>query len=70
MARPSGARTRTSAAVSADVNTRWRLRCQALEEQLQATIAALRASEAERRELGLDYKHVLDRLWRQSTRAT
>ncbi len=41
-----------------------------LEEQLQATTAALRRSEAERRELSLDYKHVLDRLWRQNAGLT
>jgi hypothetical protein len=64
------AHTRTSPAQSADMLGVWRQRCQALEERLEDTTAALRASEAERRELSLDYKHILDRLWRQSTRAT
>ncbi len=45
--------------------TRWRLRCQHLEEQLEDTTAALRRSEAARLELSLDYKHALDKLWRQ-----
>ncbi len=70
MARPSGAYTGTSPAASADMTTRWRLRCTALEEQLQAITAALRRSETERRELSLDYKHVLDKLWRQNAGLT
>lgn len=44
--------------------TRWRLRCQHLEEQLEDTTAALRASEEQRRELSADYKHALNALWR------
>jgi hypothetical protein len=58
------AHTRTSPAASADVTATWRLRCQHLEEQLQDATRALTASEAERHELSLDYKHVLHRLWR------
>jgi hypothetical protein len=64
----SHAQTRTSDAVVADMNTRWRLRCQALEEQLQATTTALRRSELERRELSLDYRHVLHKLWKLNAR--
>jgi hypothetical protein len=45
----------------------WRHRCWALEEQLQDTTRALRAAEEERRELSADYKHALDKLWRQGT---
>jgi hypothetical protein len=60
------ANTRTSAAVVADVNGMWRLRCTALEERVQDLTRALRASELERRELSLDYRHALDRLWRQN----
>jgi len=70
MATTTRAHTRTNPAASADMNTRWRLRCMALEEQLQATTAALRRSETERRELSLDYKHVLDKLWRQNAGLT
>ena len=58
------AQTRTSDAVRADVNAVWRLRCQALEERLQDAVAAFRASEQERRELSLDYRHALDKLWK------
>ena len=43
----------------------WRRRCWALEEQLGDATRALRAAEEERRELSLDYKHALDKLWRQ-----
>ncbi len=60
----AGARTRTSDAVRADVAATWRMRCVALEESLQDATAALRVSEQERRELSLDYRHVLDKLWR------
>jgi len=38
----------------------WRLRCEALEEQLEDATRALRATEEARRELSLDYRHVLD----------
>jgi len=58
------ATTRTSDAVVADTNTVWRLRCTLLEEKLADLTVALRRSETERRELSLDYKHVLDRLWK------
>jgi hypothetical protein len=68
------ARTRTSDAVRADMLATWRIRCTALEEKLeeklQDTTAALRRSETERRELSLDYKHVLDKLWRQNAGLT
>jgi hypothetical protein len=62
------ARTRTSDAVRADVAATWRMRCQTLEESLQDATAALRVSELERRELSLDYRHVLDRLWKLNAR--
>jgi hypothetical protein len=58
------AHRRTSAAQSADMLAQWRLRCVALEDRVQDLTRALRASEAERHELSLDYKHVLHRLWR------
>jgi len=64
------AHTRTSAAASADTNTVWRLRCVALEDRVQDLTRALRVSEQERRELSLDYKHVLDRLWRANAGLT
>jgi hypothetical protein len=64
------ARTSTSDAVRADMLAQWRMRCTLLEEQLADATAALTACELERRELSADYKHVLERLWRQSTRAT
>jgi len=38
--------------------------CTVLEEQMQDTTWALRASEQQRRELSMDYNHVLDRLWK------
>ncbi len=41
-----------------------------LEEQLTATTAALRASEEQRRELSLDYRHVLAQLWRANAGLT
>ncbi len=63
-----GATTRTSDAVVADTNTVWRIRCQALEERLQDATAALRVSEQERRELSLDYRHCLHRLWALNAR--
>ncbi len=62
--------TRTSDAVRADVAAQWRLRCTGLEESLRDATAALRASERERRELSLDYKHVLDKLWRANAGLT
>ena len=64
------AQTRVSAAVRADVVTTWRMRCQTLEESLQDATAALRVSELERRELSLDYRHVLDKLWRANAGLT
>ncbi len=69
-ARRGVANTHTSAAVSADVTAMWRLRCVALEDRVQDLTRALRVSEQERRELSLDYKHVLDKLWRQSAGLT
>ncbi len=72
MAATTHARThkRTSDAVRGDVNMQWRLRCVLLEEKLTDLTAALRASERERRELSLDYKHVLDKLWRANAGLT
>ncbi len=64
------AQTRVSAAVVADTNTVWRLRCVALEESLSDVRAALRRSEQERRELSLDYRHVLHKLWRANAGLT
>ena len=52
---------------TADMTQLWRTRCQALEEKLQDTTAALNASEAARLELSKDYRHALDELWRQNT---
>ncbi len=46
------------------MNGMWRLRCAVLEERVQDLTRALRASEEERRELSLDYKHALAQLWR------
>jgi hypothetical protein len=70
MAATTHARThkRTSDAVRADVNMQWRLRCVLLEEKLTDLTAALTRSEAERRELSLDYRHCLDRLWALNAR--
>ncbi len=48
----------------ADMTQLWRMRCQVLEERLEDTTAALRASEAARLELSADYRHVLNRLWK------
>ncbi len=62
------ARDRTSDAVRADVAATWRMRCQTLEESLQDATAALRVCELERRELSLDYRHCLDRLWQLNAR--
>ncbi len=64
--RATHAQTRVSDAVRADVAATWRMRCQCLEESLRDATAALRVSEQERRELSLDYRHVLDKLWRQN----
>ncbi len=58
------ARTTTSAAVRADMNAQWRLRCVALEEKLQDVTAAHSALQEQYGELSLDYRHVLNQLWR------
>ena len=68
--RRGAAHTHTSAAVTADTNTVWRLRCTLLEEKLEDLTRALRASEEQRRELSLDYRHVLDKLWRANAGLT
>jgi hypothetical protein len=68
MAATTRATTLTSAAASADMNGMWRVRCTLLEEQLATATAALTRSEAERRELSLDYRHVLNRLWALNAR--
>jgi len=52
------------------MNGVWRLRCRALEERLEDVTAALRASEAERRELSADYKHALAQLWKANAGLT
>ncbi len=41
-----------------------------LEERVQDLTRALRASEAERHEISLDYKHCLRQLWRQNAGMT
>ncbi len=66
--RHAGAHMPVSDAVRDDVVMQWRLRCTLLEEKLATATAALRASEAERRELSLDYRHVLNRLWELNAR--
>jgi hypothetical protein len=48
----------------------WRQRCQALEERLEDTTAALRASEEQCRELSLDYRHCLRQLWQANAGLT
>ena len=58
------ATTHTSDAASADMNGVWRLRCVALEDRVQDLTRALRVSEQERHELSLDYRHVLNQLWK------
>ena len=45
---------------------RWRLRCQALEEQLEDATRAHSALQKQYGELSLDYRHCLDRLWKQN----
>ncbi len=62
--KPNATGHRTSDAVRADVVATWRLRCTALEDRVQDLTRALRVSEQERRELSLDYRHVLARLWK------
>jgi hypothetical protein len=68
LTRGTHAQTRTSDATRADVAMQWRMRCQTLEESLQDATAALRVSELERRELSLDYRHCLHRLWALNAR--
>ncbi len=62
------ATTRTSAAVVADTNTVWRLRCTLLEEKLEDAQRAHSALREQYGELSLDYRFALDRLWRQNAR--
>ncbi len=47
-----------------DMNDRWRLRVQLLEEQLQDARADYSALQTQYGELSADYKHVLGQLWR------
>ncbi len=60
------AHKRTSSAHSSDMVARWRLRCETLEEQLEDATRALRVSQEQYGELSADYRHALDRLWRQN----
>jgi hypothetical protein len=62
------ANTRVSAAVTDDVAMQWRLRCALLEEKLEDLTRALGASEEQRRELSLDYRFTLDKLWKLNAR--
>jgi hypothetical protein len=48
----------------------WRMRCVVLEEKLQDATAAHTALQEQYGELSLDYKHVLDRLWRSNAGLT
>ncbi len=49
---------------------RWRLRCEALEEQLEDAHRAHSALQEQYGELSLDYRHVLNQLWRQNAGLT
>ncbi len=60
------AHKRTSSAHSSDMVARWRLRCPALEEQLEDATRAHSALQKQYGELSLDYRHCLDRLWKQN----
>ena len=60
------AHKRTSSAHSSDMVARWRLRWRTLEEQLEDATRALRVSQEQYGELSADYRHALDRLWRQN----
>ena len=64
--RRGAAHTHTSAAVVADTNTVWRLRCTLLEEKLEDAQRAHSALQEQYGELSLDYRFALDRLWRQN----
>ena len=56
----------TSSAHSSDMVARWRLRCETLEEQLEDATRAHSALQEQYGELSADYRHALDRLWRQN----
>ena len=60
------AHKRTSSAHSSDMVARWRLRCETLEEQLEDATRAHSALQKQYGELSLDYRHCLDRLWKQN----
>jgi hypothetical protein len=60
------ARTSTSAAVTADMLSTWRIRCQTLEERLEDVTAAHSALQEQYGELSADYRHVLNKLWQQN----
>jgi len=64
------AHKRTSSAHSSDMVARWRLRCETLEEQLEDATRAHSALQEQYGELSADYKHVLNRLWKQSVGLT
>ncbi len=64
------AHKRSSSAQSADMVHVWRCKCMALEEKLEDATRALKASEAARREVSLDYRHALNKLWAQSAGLT
>ncbi len=59
-----------SSAHSSDMVARWRLRWRGLEEQLEDATRALRASQEQYGELSLDYRHALNRLWKQNAGMT
>jgi hypothetical protein len=68
--RATHAQTRVSDATRADVAATWRMRCTLLEERLQDATRAHRALQEQYGELSLDYRHVLDKLWRANAGLT
>ncbi len=70
MAASTRARTRSTATQSADMAHVWRCKCLALEEHLQDAQRAHSALQEQYGELSADYKHVLNRLWKQSAGLT
>ncbi len=68
MAVATGTHRRTNAAASADMLATWRLRCVALEDQLQDVTAAHSGLQEQYGELSLDYRHALNQLWKLNAR--
>ncbi len=64
------ARTRPKAADGADMAAQWRMRWQVLEERLEDVQRAHSALQEQYGELSADYRHVLNRLWKQSAGLT